>query len=117
METISTNSKAKDSETGFEMHPGALVSGSVQIETSKGPLLENLVSLAGSKIIHTNTRIVFAQAGSVAKIGFPSYTVTKQALPSSLANTGVLIQRAKSREVLLHKGEAEDTFQSHYPLA
>lgn len=91
------------------MHPRAPV--------SKRPLPENLVSLAGSKIIHTNTSIVFTQAASVAKIGFPSHIVTKQALPSSLANTGMLIQRAKSMEVLLHKGEAEDTFQSHYPLA
>lgn len=52
--------------------------------------------------------MVFTQAASVAKRGFPSHTVTKQALPSSLANTGVLIQRAKSREVLLCKDEAED---------
>lgn len=53
----------------------------------------NLISLAGSKIIRTNTRIVFAQATFVAKISFPSHTVTKQALPSSLANTGMLWYR------------------------
>lgn len=69
------------------------------------------------KIIHTYTRIAFGLAASVAKVSFPSHTVTKQALPSSLANTGMLLQRTKTREVLLHKGEAEDTFQSHYSLA
>lgn len=83
----------------------------------KRSLPGDLISLASSKIIHTNTRIVFTKAVSVAKISFTSHTVTKWALPSSLANTGMLIQRAKSRAVLLYKGEDEDTFQSHCPLA
>lgn len=93
-QTISTNSKTKDSKTGFAMPQKAYES-----KLQKVP--ENQVSLAGSKIIHINTKAVFAQAASVAKKGLPSHTVTRHALPSSLANTGMLIEKARSREVPL----------------